>query len=489
MNRTVLAFDYGASSGRAMLCRYDGERIVLEEVHRFGNEPYMENGTFFWNFQALSEEMCEGIRKAQAAGGFESIGVDTWGVDFGLLGRDGALLEPPVHYRDARTNGLSDEVCSMVGEQALYSQTGTQRMDINTLYQLYALKKNRPDFLRQADCLLPIPDLFDCFLSGERHAELTMASTTQMLDLRRKTWNLPLLEQLGLPAGILPRLAAPGERAGMLKQELCARLGVPVPVPVVTVASHDTASAVLSVPARERDFLFISCGTWSLVGTERAEPVISPASQACNLTNELGFGGTVTFLKNITGLWTIQETRRQFRREGREYSFAQMETMARESRPFVCFIDPDAPEFVPSGDIPGRVRAFCQKTGQAVPQNDGEIIRCIYESLAMKYRCALEQVQACTGASYGAVYLVGGGTKDHLLSQMTANATGMPVAAGPVEATALGNAAAQLIALGALKDFEEARTVIRRSFDQLNYRPADADAWSRAYERVKPFYR
>lgn len=485
--RSVLAFDYGASGGRAMLCRYDGEKMALSEVHRFSNDPVSRDGTLYWNLDALFAEMCAGIEKARAAGGFESIGVDTWGVDFGLLGPDGALLDPPVHYRDARTNGLSDEVCKLLGERALYEATGTQRMDINTLFQLYALKKQRPAFLAQANCLLPMPDLFAWLLTGERHAELTIASTTQMLNLGSRTWNTPLLEKLGLPTNLLPPLVAPGTRVGTLKKELCEKLGVPA-VPVVAVASHDTASAVLAVPAREHDFIFISCGTWSLFGTERGEPVVNETSLACNLTNELGFGGKVTFLKNIIGLWLIQETRRQFRREGREYTYAQMETMARKSRPFLCFIDPDAPEFVPAGDIPGRIREFCRRTGQEVPQTDGEIVRCIYESLAFKYRSALEQVEACTGIGYNAIYLVGGGTKDGFLCGMTADATGLPVTAGPIEATAMGNAAAQLAALGELGSFEEARGAIRRSFEPKKYLPAGPEAWSARYGKIKPLF-
>lgn len=469
-----------------MLFRTDGEKLALSEVHRFGNEPVTKDGALRWDLDALFAEMCAGMEKARDAGGFESVGVDTWGVDFGLLGRDGGLLEPPVHYRDPRTNGLSDEVCKALGERALYEATGTQRMDINTLFQLYALKKRRPELLAQAGCLLLMPDLFAWLLTGERRAELTIASTTQMLDLNSRVWNAPLLDRLGLPGEILPPLAAPGTRTGVLRKELREKLGVPA-VPVAAVASHDTASAVLAVPACEEDFLFVSCGTWSLFGTERAEPVITGASFACNLTNELGFGGKATLLKNITGLWLIQETRRQFLREGRAYTYAQMEETARGGRPFLCFIDLDAPEFVPAGDIPGRIREFCRETGQYIPQSDGEILRCIYESLALKYRDALGQIKACTGGEYGTVYLVGGGARDGLLCQMTADAMGLPVVAGPVEATAMGNAAAQFVALGVFGGLKEARAAVRRSFEPKRYLPAQPGAWSARYERIRPF--
>jgi rhamnulokinase/L-fuculokinase len=260
-------------------------------------------------------------------------------------------------------------------------------------------------------------------------------------------------------------------------------------VPVVAVASHDTASAVMAVPATEEKFIFISCGTWSLFGTECAEPVINEHSKTCNLTNELGFGASVTFLKNIIGLWLIQETRRQFIREGREYTYAQMEEMARKSRPFTCFIDPDAPEFVPIGDIPGRVREFCKKTGQTIPASDGEIIRCIYESLTMKYRFAFEQIKSCTNESYKAIHIVGGGTKDSFLCQMTADAANLPVIAGPIEATAMGNATAQLVALGQLSNLEQARFVIRNSFKPLEYLPTEPEVWSQQYLKIQRIFR
>jgi rhamnulokinase len=479
-NAAVLAFDFGASSGRAMLCRFDGEKIELEEVHRFLNEPATRGNTLYWNFDALFKEVLTGIKKAKEAGGFDSVGVDTWGVDFGLLDGNGKLLEAPVHYRDSRTNGLSDEVSSMIGERELYRMTGTQRMDINTLFQLYSLQKKRPELLKKAKSLLLMPDLFNYFLSGKKYAEQTIASTTQMLNPQNKEWNLPLLKKLKLPYGILPELIAPGTKVGLLCKDIRQRTGAPA-VPVIAVASHDTASAVMAVPARERNFIFISCGTWSLFGTELQEPVIDENSQAFNLTNELGFGGTVTFLKNIIGLWLIQETRREFRRQGKEYSYAGMERLARQSRPFACFIDPDAQEFVPAGDIPGRIMDFCAKTGQYVPQNDGEIIRCIYESLAMKYRSAFEQIKFCSKADYDAIHMVGGGTKDSFLCQMTADAADIPVIAGPVEATALGNAAAQLTALGRLKNLDGARAAVSRSFSPTEYKPAKAQAWSQHY--------
>lgn len=477
---TVLVFDLGASNGRAMLCRFDGMELELEEIFRFTNEPVMRDGTLYWDWDLLFRNILEGIKQARDKGGFASIGIDTWGVDFGLLDERGELLEAPVHYRDSRTDGLSDKVAAMLGEHELYQMSGSQRIDINTLYQLYSLHMKRPGFLKGAKCLLMIPDLINYFLTGERHAELTIASTTQMLEPYGRAWNLPLLEKLGLPHEILPGLVAPGTHAGVLKGEICAELGVES-VPVIAVASHDTACAVMAVPESDSDFVFISSGTWSLLGTELKEPVIDDSSRECNLTNELGFDNTVTFLKNINGLWLIQETRRQFQRDGRRYSYADMEKMARQSRPFACFIDPDSREFMQAGDIPDRIRKFCRETGQYIPESDAEVVRCIYESLAMKYRCAFEQVKHCTKKGYKIIHMVGGGTRDSFLCQMTADAVNIPVLAGPVEAAALGNAAAQLIALGLLEDMGHARTVIRKTFSPKEYLPSNPELWSRHY--------
>lgn len=479
---TVLVFDLGASNGRVMLCRFDAMELELEEIYRFTNEPVLRDGTLYWDWDLLFRNILEGIKQARDKGGFDSIGIDTWGVDFGLLNARGELMEAPVHYRDSRTDGLSGKVAAMLGEQELYQTSGSQRMDINTLYQLYSLNTKRPGFIKGARCLLMMPDLINYFLTGERHAELTIASTTQMLEPHGRTWNLPLLEKLGLPYKILPGLIAPGTHAGMLKAGICAELGVES-VPVIAVASHDTACAVMAVPEGDRDFVFISSGTWSLLGTELEEPVIDADSQECNLTNELGFDNTVTFLKNMTGLWLIQETRRQFKRDGREYTYADLENMARQSRPFSCFIDPDYREFMQTGDVPDRIRRFCRETGQYIPQDDGEVVRCIYESLAMKYRFAFEQVKRCTKKDYNVIHIVGGGTRDSFLCQMTADAVNIPVLAGPIEATALGNAAAQLIALGVLDDLGQARAAIRRTFSPKEFLPSDPDLWSEHYRQ------
>lgn len=481
MEKKVLAFDYGASSGRAMLGSFDGTKINLSELHRFDNDPVSMGGTLYWDILRLFHEMKRGIAKAKEAGGFDSIGIDTWGVDFGLISRENTLIENPVHYRDKRTAGMIDEVCALLGAPELYAASGSQFMELNTIFQLYSLLKNRPHLLEKAESFLLTPDLLGWMLTGNRWAERSIASTTQLLEPYTKQWNWALIDKLGLPRRLFPELVDSGTVAGTLTPEVCEELEIQ-PVPVVAIASHDTASAVAATPAATGDFIFVSCGTWSLFGTELQAPVIGEQSQQCNLTNEVGYGGTTRFLKNIIGLWMIQETRRQFRREGKEYSYADMERMAKECAPLACFVDPDAPEFVPQGNIPRRMREFCEKTGQYVPQTDGEIVRCIYESLAMKYRYAYRQICSCTGKTYSHIHMMGGGTKDRFLCQLTADATGCEVMAGPIEATALGNVAVQLIALGQISGIAQAREVIKNSFTPAVFYPKQTDTYSEGYQ-------
>lgn len=484
--KRVLAFDFGASSGRAMIGIYDGKTIQLEEVHRFSNDPVMMNGTMYWDILRLFYEIKQGITKAQLSGGFDSIGIDTWGVDFGLIDKAGNLLENPVHYRDARTAGMVEKSFSVLPKEQFYQLTGIQFMEINTVFQLYSLALNRPELLERAETLLLTPDLFNFMLTGTRSTEYSIASTTQMLDAKRRAWSPEVLKALQIPERLLTKIVPPGTPVGKLSAEICEELGVPA-VDVISVASHDTQSAVAAVPAEEEDFIFISCGTWSLFGTELAEPVIDESSYDCNLTNEGGCGYRTTFLKNIIGLWMIQESRRQWRREGKEYSYADLERFAVASEPFQYFIDPDAPAFVPQGNIPRRVREFCERSGQKIPQTEGEVMRCIYESLALKYRYAFEQIKRCTGKTYHTIHMVGGGTKDRLLCQMTADCCGCRVVAGPVEATVLGNVAVQLMASGEINSLEEARRIVADSQDKLEYFPQDTARWDEAYQKFQSF--
>lgn len=484
MEKRVLAFDYGASSGRAMIGSFDGSKIELQEIHRFSNDPVNINGTLYWDILRLFFELKQGILKAKQLGGFDSIGIDTWGVDFGLISAEGTLLENPIHYRDKRTAGMIDEVCKDVDAKELYEITGSQFMEINTIFQLFSLLKNRPDVIQQTDRFLLTPDLLGYFLTGEQYAERSIASTTQLLEPYSKQWNWRLIDTLQLPRRMFAPLVDSGTVVGSLSKFICEELEI-ASKPVVAIASHDTACAVAATPTDQEDFIFISCGTWSLFGTELKAPVIGEKSQRYNLTNEVGYGGTTRFLKNIIGLWLIQETRRQFRREGKEYSYAEMEQLAKQSKPFACFVDPDAPEFVAQGNIPRRIVAFCKKTGQHPPQTDGEIVRCIYESLAMKYKYTFQQIVECTGKHYSRIHMMGGGTKDNFLCQLTADATGCDVDAGPIEATALGNAAVQLIALGEINGIGQARQLIKRSLKPIRYSSQENLAWEKYYKVFK----
>ena len=482
--KRILAFDFGASSGRAMLGTFDGEKIALTEIHRFPNDPVIVNGTMYWDILRLFHEVKQGILKAKHAGGFDSIGVDTWGVDFGLLDKDGRLLENPVHYRDARTAGMLEKAFEKLSKEEFYQITGLQFMEINTAFQLLSLAIDRPEVLKRADALLLTPDLFNYFLTGVKAAEYSIASTTQLLDAKAGVWSDRVIEALGLPRRIFQEIVPCGTRIGELSPGICEELGVD-PVPVVAVAGHDTQCALVSVPAKTDDFIFISCGTWSLFGTELDAPLIGPKSEAYNITNEGGYGKKASFLKNIIGLWLIQESRRQWAREGREFSFGELEKLAAEEEAFLAFIDPDAPEFVPAGDVPERIREYCRRTGQRVPKSEGQIVRCINESLAMKYRVTLEQIADCTGRDYPAIHMVGGGTQSGLLCSFTASACGVPVVAGPVEATVLGNIALQLMADGAIRDLREARNIIAGEPDIRTYEPQDTDRWEEAYQEFR----
>lgn len=479
--KKVLAFDFGASSGRAIIGSFDGEKITLKEVHRFTNDPVDLGGTLYWDVLRLFYEIKQGIVKAKIAGGFDSIGIDTWGVDFGLIDKNGRLLENPVHYRDKRTSGLVEESFKSVPRQKMYDITGIQFMELNTLFQLISLKKQRPEMLERADKMLFMPDLFAYFLTGKMCSEYSIASTSQLIDINTRTWSKELLDAFGIKESLFAPLTEPGTQLGNLSKEICEECGVES-VPVISVCGHDTQSAITAVPCESGDFAFLSSGTWSLFGTELQKPIVNETSLKINITNEGGFGGTTGFLKNIIGLWLIQESRRQWQREGKDYSYADLEKLALSEEPFKCFIDPDAPEFVPQGNITERVREFCRKTGQYVPESVGEIMRCIYESLAMKYRMTFEKLCECTGKDYPVIHVIGGGTKDGLLCRMTASSCGKTVKAGPIEATVMGNVAVQLMSDGTIGSISEARKAVAASESLKTYEPENTDEWIKAYE-------
>jgi len=478
--KKVLSFDFGASSGRAMLATFDGEKISMEEIHRFSNDPVIVNGTMYWDVLRLFFEIKTGITKATNMGGFDAIGIDTWGVDFGLIDKRGKLISNPVHYRDTRTEGVWEEVFKIIPKDELYRRTGIQFMRFNTIYQLMYLKNHEPEILENAEKMLLIPDLFCYMLTGEIHAEASIASTTNLLDPNSRNWDFELIEKLGLDKNIFPEIIKGGETYGMLSKEICEELGCES-VPVIAVCEHDTASAVVATPSDTNDFVYISCGTWSLFGVEAAEPILNERASAMNFTNEGGYKDTVRFLKNIMGLWLIQESRRQWKREGEEVSFDLLEKEALASEPFKCFIDVDDASFETAGNLPRRVKAFCEKTGQYVPQTRGEVMRCIYQSLAMKYKYTLNKLREIGGRDYNSINMLGGGIKDKLLCQMTADACNVKVLAGPTEATVMGNVAVVFASLGEIKDLGELRRVTAASTDLKFYEAQNGDLWEKAY--------
>lgn len=486
--KKVLAFDFGASSGRAMIGSFDGSKIGLEEIHRFSNDSVFLNGTLYWDTLRQLFEIKQGILKCRRIGGADSIGIDTWGVDFGLIDAKGYLLESHVHYRDTRTKGMIDEAARVVSKQDIYAATGIQFNDYNTLYQLLAILKKRPELLERADKLLFTPDLFNYFLTGEAHTEYTIASTSQLLKAGSMEWNRELIAKFGLPERLFTPILAPGTQTGFLSDSLCEELGT-AKIPVIAVTSHDTASAVVSVPSADKRFAFLSSGTWSLLGTELSSPIINEKSLENGFTNEGGYNGTTRFLRNIVGLWLIQESRRQWQREGQEVSFNDLEHDAVSAQPFRSFIDPNAPELMVPGDLPNRIRKLCADSGQPVPETRGQVMRCIYESLALTYRMSVDGLTDSTGTAYDALHIIGGGTKDTLLSGFTACACNKPVIAGPGEATVLGNIAVQLMAAGEISSIAQAREVIGNSFELKHYEPQDTDAWEEAYGRYKKIVR
>ena len=474
----VLAYDLGASSGRGMIGSYSGGRIQMEELLRFPNDPVAVRGTLYWDVLRLFYHIKQGIGQA-ARRGIDSVGIDTWGVDFGLFRKDGQLVGNPVHYRDNRTDDY--DRCQVTPQEA-YEATGIEVVYFNTLYQLNALARKHPHVLADADHMLLMPDMFNYMLCGDMKAEYTIASTTAMLNPRTRAWDEGIVHKAGIPEHLLCEVVLPGTLCGLLSPGVCEDIGCEA-VRVVCIASHDTASAVAAVPTQKKDFAFMSCGTWCLLGTVLDKPLINEQTQACNFTNEGTVDGKIQFMKNIMGTWLIQESRHQWAREGRRYSFGELEEMASLAQPFRCFIDPDAPEFAKPGDLPARIREYCRKTGQPVPEDTGAIVRCINESLAFKFRRTLESMEACTGKSYDSINVVGGGSQSRLLCQMTSSACGREVIAGPVEATALGNIGVQLIFHGDLADIAELRAAVANTCVLERYVPQDQELWRHGYSR------
>jgi rhamnulokinase len=480
---TFGAVDLGAQSGRVAVGRFDGERLSVTEVHRFPNVPVRTRGTLHWDLLRLYGDVLDGLRVAgREAGRLDAVAVDSWGVDFGLLDSSGRLLGNPVHYRDARRTTAVDRVLARVPARELYERTGIQLMPINTVFELAAMTAGLDPALEAADSLLLIPDLVNHWLCGARTSELTNATTTQCFDPHAGAWATDLLDRIGVPARLFPEIVQPGTLLGPLGDDVVAETGVG-PARVVAVATHDTGSAVAAVPFRRPGSAFVSAGTWSLVGVEVDQPVVNDDSFAANLTNEGGVGGTFRLLRNVAGLWLVHECRRVWAQEGDDYSFDRLVALAQDAPPFRSFIEPNDPAFADQGDMPARIRAFCAHTGQPEPADPGAVVRCILESLALKHAQTVDLLASVTGTGPTEIHLVGGGARNELLCRWTAAASGLPVLAGPEEATLLGNLLVQAISAGELRSLGEAREVVGASFSPVVYEPRDGAAWLEARER------
>jgi rhamnulokinase len=489
LERNYLAIDLGASSGRALLVHCDGERFTWNEVHRFANGPVETADGLFWDAPRLFAEIKHALRACSDVGHQPgTVGIDTWGVDFGLLDARGDLLGLPRHYRDPRNVAAMDAALRRVPRERIYESTGVQFMPLNTLYQLCALADESPGMLDRAARLLFMPDLFNYWLTGQQQTERTIASTSQTLDARTGSWDCGLLAALGIPTEILPPIREPATLAGPLLAPVAAEVGQ-LQLSVVLTASHDTAAAVAAVPASGSDWAYISSGTWSLVGVELDSPLISAKSLAANFTNEAGVAGTVRFLKNVTGLWLLEECRRAWVSGGRAISFQALSEMAERAAPLQSLIDPDDPRFASPGNMPQRIREACCESGQRVPADEGALARCIFDSLALRYAEVLDSVAELTARSLATVHVVGGGSRNDLLNRLIAAASERPVVAGPAEATALGNAAVQAIAVGDIADLEAVRRMIGAWPDLRSYEPpanaGERDRWREARQRFR----
>jgi rhamnulokinase len=480
-----LAFDLGAESGRAVLGTLHSSKLSVHEIRRFPNTPLALSGHIHWNVHTLFDEMKTAMREAASALGArpESVGVDTWGVDFGLLAGNGDLLGLPFCYRDHRNIGAMEEYFKIVPRSDLYEATGTQFMPFNTLFQIYAMVRERSPLLDAAADLLFMPDLFNYLLTGKKAAEFTIATTSQILDPRTKAWIPGLFQAMGLSKRILQDIIEPGTVLGSLTEKVIAETGYRG-VPVVATAGHDTAAAVAAVPAEGRNWAFISSGTWSLVGVEEGAPVITPKSLESNFTNEGGVGGTIRFLKNVSGLWLIQGCRKTWSKDN-PLSYEELVRTADDAPGFAAFIDPDSPDFLNPPDMPEAVSAFCRKTGQKAPGSRAAMVRALLESLALKYRHVIDQLRLVLGHPIEKIHVIGGGSRNELLCQFTADATGLPVVAGPAEATAIGNILVQAMAMGQVSSPAEMRAIIRESFALRTYEPADTAAWDAAYSNFR----
>jgi rhamnulokinase len=483
--KKYIAVDLGAESGRVMLSLVSAEKLTLEEIHRFNNGPIEENGSLRWDFERLLSEIKTGIRKAtqQADDNIEGIGVDSWGVDFGLVGADGKLIENPYHYRDSRTNGMMEKAFELIDKQEIYKNSGIQFMQLNSVYQLLAMRLANSPVLAKAKKLIFMADLVSYYLCGHAFSEYSLASTSQLMDMKTGLWSKQIFSKLSLPMNIMPDIVSPGTVVGKLTESIAAELGCEQ-IPVIAVGSHDTASAVAAVPAEGNNWAYLSSGTWSLMGVEVPKAIVNDKTFECEFTNEGGVENTIRLLKNIMGLWLVQECKRQWQREGNELSYPQLTEMAQKAKPFAANIDVDYSEFLAPGDMPKRINDYLAKTGQQKIEGKGQMVRAILEALAFKYRWVIEKIEDITDKKIDHLHIVGGGIQNELLNQFAANATGKKIIAGPIEATATGNILMQAKATGQIKNLAEARKIVRNSFNLKEYKPKDTSTWQQRYEII-----
>ncbi len=489
MGGKYLAFDLGASSGRGIIGAIEKGKIVLQEIHRFDNTQVQTIGHYHWDVLRLFAEMKHALTLAVKNDRWQisSLGVDTWGVDFGLVGRNNVMLGNPYSYRDSRTDGMMNKVFNIIPAGDIYRITGIQFMQLNTIFQLFSMVEDNNPLLDIAEKLLFMPDLLNFMFTGEKVSEYSIASTSQLLNAVTRHWEPELFAKLGLPIDVMAEIVSPGTCVGKLLPEITAETGCPA-VDVIAPCCHDTASAIAAVPAQGKGWAYLSSGTWSLMGIEADKPVLTLASQQNNFTNEGGVNGTIRFLKNIMGLWLLQCCRKSWTNRGESGDYDELLAAAARVKPFRSIVDPDNSEFLNPADMPEAIAHFCRKTGQPVPSNKGEFVRTIFESLALKYRHVIEKINSMVDEPLKILHIVGGGSQNEMLNQFAANATGLPVVAGPVEATALGNIMVQAIACGELAAVDQGREMIRQSFPLKQYEPQDTAAWDEAFARHKNLF-
>jgi rhamnulokinase len=491
-NRTYLAVDLGAESGRVIAGSWNGKKLALEELHRFPNCPVHLAGSLRWDALRLWGDIQTGLRAARKFGdSVVSVGADTWGVDYVLLNRQGEMLGQPFHYRDARTNGIMDKAFRKMSRAEIFAESGLQFMQFNTLFQLIATRLNTPSLLDQADCMLMMPDFIHWALCDSRVVEYTNGSTTQCVHPLKRNWSLPLLKKFDLPNKVFPKIVPPGTTLGKLRPDVAERAGLRA-INVVAPPTHDTASAVAGVPSAssgKANWAYLSSGTWSLMGIEVQKACLTPRALELNMTNEGGIDGTLRLLKNIMGLWLVQGCKRSFEAAGKKYDYAALAKLAAKAPPLRSLVNPDDPRFLNPPDMPKAIQSFCRETRQPVPSTEGALVRCAYESLALRYRQVLAGLEELGGSTIEVIHIVGGGSKNAALNQFTADACQRPVLAGPVEATAMGNLLVQVRSSGELSSLADMRTVVRNSWNLEQFNPGNSAPWEAAAQKFETLFK